>query len=68
MTRSKETLKREILQVLKDGKKDEIFGVDELKKTLRITSWEADNFSNAVRELENEKQIAMHISVSFSIP
>lgn len=64
--RSKDTLKCEILRLLRDSKKGEIISLDEMKQTLRITTTEADSFSRAVRELEDAKEITMHITVSLS--
>jgi hypothetical protein len=63
MMRGKERLKDKILEILRDNK-PEIIPLDEIKTALHIEETKLQDFEQAVKELENEGKIKLHVAIS----
>jgi DNA-binding Lrp family transcriptional regulator len=61
--RGKERLKEKILEILTDNK-PEIIPLDEIRTALHIEKAELQDFKQAVKELENEGKIKLHIAIA----
>lgn len=63
MVRTKEKLKERILEILQDNK-PEILPLKEIEEQMQIEKAEKEDFRKAVKELETEGKIIMHITIS----
>jgi len=63
MVRSKERIKAKILDILHDNK-PEILPLKEIEEQMQIEKAEKEDFRKAVKELESEGKIIMHIAIS----
>jgi len=63
MVRDKERIKEKIVEILSDNK-PEILPLKEIEEQMQIEKAEKDDFRKAVKELESEGKIRIHIAIS----